>query len=110
MKMIKDAKRYAKIELDYVPFTLDKNNPIPYEHSLRGYDDIYGAYGRPSKYKIDIWKDWKEWFNRNNGYCVISSKNYKFFTIEGYVTDKETGKRYFAYITYANNRLYEVEG
>ena len=106
--MIKDATRYAKVELDYVTFTLDKNNPVPCEHVLQGYDDIYDAYRRPSEYKVDIWRDWEEWFYRNDGHCVISSKNCNFFSIEGFVTDRESGKRYFAYITYANNRLYEV--
>lgn len=107
--MIKDARRYATVEINDVPFTLDKKSPIPYETSLNGYHNIYDAYNRPSDTKVAIWEEWFLWFHGNDGTCVVSSKNSAFFTIEGYVTDKESGKRYFAYITHANNRLYAVE-
>lgn len=110
MEMIKNNRRYATVELNGVTFTLDKNNPIPYETNLRGYTNIYDAYNRPSVTKKAIWEEWLLWFDENDGTLVISSKNCNFFSIEGYVTDKETGKRYFAYITHANNRLYEVQG
>ena len=109
MKMIKDARRYADVEINGVTFTLDKKNPVPHEHILHGYGSIYDAYERPSSTKISIWEHWEDWFYMNEGDCVISSKNSNFFTVEGWVKDKETGKRYFAYITHANNRLYAVE-
>lgn len=110
MKMIKNLRRYATVELNGVTFELDKKYPIPYETSLRGYTNIYNAYNRPSDTKVSIWEGWLLWFHENGGTCVVSSKNCNFFTIEGFVTDNETGKRYFAYITHANNRLYEVQG
>lgn len=109
MKMIKDARRFATVEINNELFILDKHSPIPYETNLRGYTSIYDAYKHPSDTKVNIWKSWLLWFHENEGTCVVSSKNCNFFTIEGYVTDKETGKRYFAYITYANKRLYAVE-
>lgn len=109
MKMIKDARRYATVELNGVWFTLDKKNPIPYETNLRGYTNIFDAYNRPSGAKVSIWESWLLWFHENDGHCTVASKNCNFFTIEGYITDKETGKRYFAVITHANHRLYAVE-
>lgn len=110
MKMIKDARRFATVEINNEVFILDKHNPIPYETNLRGYTNIYDAYNRPSDTKVGIWESWLLWFHENDGTLVIALKNCNFFTIEGYVTDKETGKRYFANITYAKNRLYEVQG
>ncbi len=106
--MIKNNRRYATVELNGVTFTLDKKNPIPYETNLRGYTNIYDAYNNPSVTKKAIWEGWLLWFYENDGTLVISSKNCNFFTIEGFVTDKDTDKRYFARITHANNRLYEV--
>lgn len=106
--MIKNNRRYATVMINGASFTLDKNNPIPYETELNGYHDIYDAYNNPSHAKVRIWRSWFTWFHENDGTCVVASKNCNFFSIEGYVTDKETGKRYFAYITHANNRLYEV--
>lgn len=110
MKMIKDARRYATVEINGVTFTLDKKNPVPCEHILHGYSNIHEAYERPSETKISIWEGWRDWFYMNDGECVISSKNCNFFTVEGWVKDEETNKEYFAVITYANHRLYEVQG
>ena len=110
MKIINDKKRYATVEINGMEFTLDKKNPIPYEHGLNGYTDIHLAYDRPSVYKQAIWRDWEYWHRENGGYCVISSKNCNFFTVTGFIDDMETGKRYMTYITYANKYLYEVEG
>lgn len=107
--MIKNNRRYATVELNGETFTLDKKNPVPYEVELTGYHNIYDAYNRPSDAKVGIWESWMIWFHENDGTCVVATKNCNFFTIEGYVTDKETGKRYFAYITHANHRLYAVE-
>ena len=110
MKMISEKRRYATVEINGVRFTLDKKNPIPRAHSIYGYTDIYDAYERPSRTKVCIWREWVKWFEHNDGSCAICSKNCNFFSIHGYFTDKATGKRYYAYITYANHRLYEVEG
>ena len=110
MKILKDNKRYARVELNGVTFTLDKKDPVPHKHYLHGYADIYDAYGKPSQIKVAIWKDWERWFYEHGGDCVISSKNCNFFTIQGWVKDYDTGKEYLALITYANHRLYEVEG
>lgn len=109
MEMIKNKRRYAKVELNDVEFTLDKNNPIPYETCLNGYANIYDAYRTmPSREKIDTWEVWYKWFMEHDGYCVVASRNTWQYTIEGYITDRDTGKRYFARITRDNNRLYEV--
>lgn len=110
MKTLKIGRTYNHVELNGVTFQLNKKHPIPYEHNLGGYRDIYSAYGRPSQTKIAIWEDWDSWFRENGGYCKITSMNCNFFSITGFVTDKETNKRYMAYITYANHYLYEVEG
>ena len=110
MKIIKDKKRYAEVELYGVRFTLDKKDPVPHCHRLHGYADIYDAYGRPSQTKIAIWQDWERWFYEHDGVCVIASKNCNFFTVQGWIKDDETGKEYLAVITYANHYLYEVEG
>lgn len=110
MKIISEKKRYARVEINGMEFTLDKKEPVPYEHYLKGYRDIDDAYGRPSVYKRSIWREWDYWHRENGGYCVISSKSCYFFSVQGYVNDKETGKRYMTYITYSNQYLYEVEG
>lgn len=110
MKIISEKKRYAKVEINGIVFTLDKKEPVPFGHYLSGYDDICDAYDKPSEYKREIWRDWENWHRENGGHCVISSKNCNFFTINGFVDDMETGKRYMTYITYANQYLYEVEG
>jgi hypothetical protein len=110
MEMIRNKRRYAQVELNDVTFTLDKDNPIPYETSLRGYPSIYLAYSTmPSRAKRETWESWKRWFTQHDGECVVASRNTWQYTIEGYVTDRDTGKRYFARITRDNNRLYAVE-
>ena len=109
--MIKNNRRYARVELNDVEFTLDKDNPIPYETELDGYESIYTAYRTtPSREKRDTWEVWKRWFEQHNGVCVVASRNTWQYSIEGYVTDRDTNKRYFARITKDHNRLYEVEG
>lgn len=110
MKTLKIGRTYDNVVLNGVSFRLDKKHPAPFEHRLNGYTHILAAYGRPSETKVRIWEDWSLWFHENGGTCVISSKNCNFFSITGFVTDKETNKRYMAYITYANHYLYEVEG
>ena len=104
-----EKRRYAQVEYDGQWFDLDKKAPVPYETELQGYDSIYTAYGKPSNVKVNIWRMWKKWFDRNDGVCVVSSRNSWMFSIEGFFTDKATGKRYFARITQASHRLYEVE-
>ena len=84
---------------------------VEIENTLRGYGDIFDAYGRPSQIKISIWEDWENWFIENNGYCTIVSRNCMFFSIAGYVTDKESKERYYCYITASHNKAWKaVEG
>lgn len=108
LTIINDKRRYAQVQYDGVWFELDKKNPVPFESILSGYNDIYEAYNRPSTVIVNIWNAWKKWFTRNDGICTICSTNCNFFSIEGFFTDRSTGKRYYAYITYANHKLYEV--
>lgn len=70
--------------------------------------DVSDCYTRPSMCKLSIFNEWSNWFINNEGYCGVSSYNCNFFTINGIVTDKETKKRYYCYITYAHNRAYEI--
>ena len=44
----------------------------------------------------------------NNGYCTIVSRNCNFFSIAGYVTDKDTKERYYCYITASHNKAWKV--
>ena len=78
------------------------------ETYISGYDEIWDAYGRPSQTKINIWNGWYFWFTRNDGYCKIVSRNSNFFSIAGYVTDKETKDRYYCYITPMHNKAWKV--
>lgn len=110
MNIINEKTRYAQVQYDGKWFDLDKKNLVPYETLLDGYYDIYEAYKKPSRTKVLIWRAWVKWFEHNDGSCAICSKNCNFFSIHGFFTDKTTGKRYYAYITYANHKLYEVEG
>lgn len=70
--------------------------------------DIDDCYARPSMTKLSIFNEWSNWFINNDGYCGVMSYNSNFFTINGIVTDKESGKRYYCYITHAHNRAYEI--
>lgn len=70
--------------------------------------DIDDVYARPSMTKISIYNEWSNWFINNDGYCGVYSFNSNFFTINGIVVDKETGKKYYCYITHAHNRAYEI--
>ena len=81
---------------------------VEIENNIRGYGDIFDAYGRPSRTKIGIWEDWENWFIENNGYCTIVSRNCNFFSIAGYVTDKDTKERYYCYITASHNKAWKV--
>lgn len=95
-------KRYVNITLNKQPFILDsKETATETVVNVRGIDD---CYGRCSRTKRAIWDFWQRWFIQNNGWCTISSHNCNFFTVTGYVTDKETGERYFCYITRCYNR------
>lgn len=78
------------------------------ENGLSGYDDIYDAYGKPSRTKVSIWNEWYYWFTHNGGYCRIVSRNCNFFSIAGYVTDQETKERYYCYITASHNKAWKV--
>ena len=81
---------------------------VEVENNLHGYDDIFDAYGNPSSIKRCIWNEWWTWFHQNDGYCKIVSRNCNFFSIAGYVTDKETKERYYCYITAAHNKAWKV--
>lgn len=100
-------RRYEFITLNGRQFTLDTRETV--HRMIIGYKDIHDVYGRPSEHKISIWKNWENWFDTNDGNCTVKSYNSSFFTIEGYVKDKETGKTYYCYITHANNKCWEVE-
>lgn len=73
--------------------------------SFKSVDDVYG---RPSDTKRRIFQSWFDWFRMNDGYCGVQSHNCNFFTIGGLVRDKDSGKEYYCYITYAHNRAYEI--
>lgn len=75
------------------------------EISRRDIDDVYA---RPSMTKVHIYNEWSNWFLNNDGYCGVKSYNSNFFTINGFVVDKESGKRYYCYITASHNRAYEI--
>lgn len=100
-------KRYEKITLNGRNFTLDHKMAIPYptDFNVKSVDDVYG---RCSDVKRSIWREWSDWFYNNNGMCTVTGHNCNFFTIEGKVDDMETGKKYWCYITYANNYCYEL--
>ena len=78
------------------------------ETALSGYGGIHDAYSRPSHIKELIWYEWERWFNNNDGYCTIISRNSSFFSIAGYVTNKASGERYYCYITSAHNKCWKV--
>ena len=73
--------------------------------SFNSVDDVYE---RPSDTKRIIFQSWYDWFVSNDGYCGVQSYNSNFFTLSGLVRDKDTGKEYYCYITYAHNRAYEI--
>ena len=99
-------KRYVNINLNGENFILDSKEHTT--ETLLHVRDIDDCYGRCSSVKRSIWEDWKRWFIQHNGLCTVSSYNFNFFTIKGYVTDEATGERYFCYITRSYNRCLKV--
>lgn len=99
-------KRYVNITLNEQSFILDSKETTT--ETVVNVRDIDDCYGRCSSTKRAIWEFWQRWFIQNNGLCTISSHNCNFFTVTGYVTDKETGERYFCYITRSYNRCLKV--
>ena len=69
-------------------------------------NEIFNVYGRPSETKVSIWRDWCKWARECGASIGISGHSCNFFSIVGNVV--YNGKLYQLYITYANNRLYEV--
>ena len=99
-------RRYETINLNGEYFELDtKEKTTETSISRRSVED---CYGRASQTKICIYSLWRDWFITNDGYCGVASYNCMMFAIQGYVTDKETGKRYYCYITKAHNKCIEV--
>lgn len=99
------------IEINGVTFELHKSGMHPVA-PITGADDseIYQCYGRPSVYKVEIWKSWCEWcreVNRTTDYkcgIQIESHNGFAFTITGSLrSDNEV---YHLWITKAHNRAY----
>lgn len=66
-------------------------------------ETIYDVYKRPSKYKINIWKSWLNWFNElkenEDDFISICSHNFANFSIHGRV------KGYKFYITPKHNYI-----
>lgn len=99
-------RRYESIRLNGEYFELDTKERT--QETAISRCDVSDVYDRPSTTKIAIFNEWSNWFLNNDGYCGVASHNSNFFTIQGYVTDKLTGKRYYCYITHAHNRCIEV--
>ena len=70
---------------------------------------IFYAYGRPSIYKIGIWRDWVKWARNTEGVksFEITGHNGFQFTIGGLYVD-ENGKEFNIYITKCHRQLIEV--
>ena len=102
------ARRYENIELNGRSFTLDTKEKA-FESGFLSRRSVNDVYGKCSSTKKSIWNEWLQWFTDNDGYCGVASHSCNFFSIEGFVTDSATGKRYHCYITHSNNRCTEVE-
>ena len=100
-------RRYETIKLNGETFILDTQDVTSETGISRR--DVSDCYGRPSTTKLAIYNEWSNWFINNDGYCGVASYNCNFFTIHGYITDKETNKRYYCYITKSYNRCIEVK-
>ena len=74
------------------------------------YADIWHAYNKPSKYKVDIWEYWNNFFGDNQykfGTPFITSRNCFAFTVVFNVFNAETLEWIgIAVITRDHNRLY----
>ena len=101
-------RRYETIEINGTNFTLDTKEKA-FESGFLSRRTVDDVYTKPSLKKLHIFNEWQNWFINNDGYCGVASHNCNFFSIEGFVTDKETGKRYHCFITKAHNRCTEVE-
>lgn len=72
---------------------------------------IYQVYGRPSARKIAIWSSWCKWCNEINwnggeAHIEIGSHNSNFFTISGWVLDRDECEYHDIFITARHNRIY----
>ena len=100
-------RRYEFIEINGRRFKLDTKATV--EETLLHRRSVWDCYEKPSCTKEAIYRDWDSWFYKGDGYMTVQSYNCNFFTVSGYTTDITTGKRYFCYITYANNNCIEVK-
>lgn len=101
-------RRYEQIKLNGKNFKLDTQDYYKTVPTFP-YRTVNDVYGRCSDTKKAIFNEWFEWFTAHGGYCGVSFYNCNFFTISGIVEDEEIGKRYFCYITYANNNCIEIK-
>ena len=94
---------------------LEKNETIKtIETGLQYYNGrtLYDAYKNPSLVKVNIWKNWSEFFINyilrsdvyRVEYCVADTNSY-FYTILAHITFLN-GEHYYMKITPGHNRLY----
>lgn len=100
-------KRYYTMKLNGEHFILDTKETVSTSKSISRLD-ITDAYARPSSTKIAIFNEWRNWFISNDGFCGVSFYNSNFFSIEGFVFDKETNQEYYCVITRTYNRCWRV--
>ena len=93
----------------------EKNGAIKaIETGLQYYNGrtIYDAYKKPSLVKVNIWKNWSEFFNNyilrsdvyRVEYCVAGASTFA-FTILAHISFLN-GEHYYMRITQGHNRLY----
>lgn len=76
----------------------------------RGYDDIYSAYGRPSYYKVNAWREIEERARATSGYNhdlhIVGASSHFFSTVYSYT--EEDGTLCIVKDTHANTFIIKV--
>lgn len=102
------AKRFKHYDLTIGGETFEVCGETDMNTMFYGNDEsqIYEVYGKPSVYKVGIWKSWCEWAKANNAQLDITSHNCMAFSIRGFI--EQNGVRYLLWITKCYNRAYKV--
>ena len=97
--------------IEFELFKADAGASVKFNGTGADYDEIKSVYGRPSEFKINIWRFWCEWcynLNKHGMPCElwIAGHTGFSFSIGGKV--KYNGHVYNLWITRDHNRAYLI--
>ena len=105
------------ITINGVEFEVHKSNTADIRTEINhmrnwGFDSIYDAYEKPSRYNVEIWEEWLDWArncfdeNFNISRMCITGPTSKHFSIKAPIYDDNYDLRGYLWITKLHNRVY----